>query len=208
MDDAMLVRMGQRAGDLAGVAKNDLGWQTASRYHIGQRLALHVFHHDVGDALGLADLVDGADVRMVEPRGVLGLAPEPRLGQRLVAGNDLDRNLPVEHSVGRLVDLTHAADPNARPKLVVGEPPSGQRRSDGGLGSGGGLEKVSGGRVGIQQSLQGRACLGIVATRFGQESRPLVGGPLQCVVEQVLHALPALRAHGRDDRLILPQAIE
>jgi len=38
--------------------------------------------------------------------------------------------------------------------------------------------------VGIQQSLQGRACLGIVATRFGQESRPLVGGPLQCVVNR------------------------
>ena len=61
-----------------------------------------LLHHEVAALLGLADLVDRDDVRMIERRGGLGLAQEPRhrrVAVALALGQDLDRDRPVEPQV-------------------------------------------------------------------------------------------------------------
>ena len=76
-----------------------------------QRLALDVLHDEEIDAVLLAHVIKGADVRMVELRNHLGFTLEARLafgalGQ--VLREDLDGNRPVEPSVLGFVDLAHA----------------------------------------------------------------------------------------------------
>ena len=45
---------------------------------VGERLAFEVLHHQVVDAVLLADVVDGADVGMVQGGGGAGLTLEAR----------------------------------------------------------------------------------------------------------------------------------
>ncbi len=78
-----------------------------------QRLALVVRHHEVQLAVAaFVDLVDRADVRVVERRGRLGLLEEAAL-RGVVAGQigrqDLDRHLAVEARVVGRVDDPHSA---------------------------------------------------------------------------------------------------
>ncbi len=78
-----------------------------------ERLAVVVRHHEVELAVvGLVDLVDRADVGMVERRGGLRLLQEPLLG-RLVAGQirreELDGDLALQARVLGRVDDPHAA---------------------------------------------------------------------------------------------------
>ena len=72
----------------------------------------------------LADVVERADVRMVERRD--RLAPRARTaarssGSARVRRQDLDRDGAVEPRVARLVDLAHAAGAERRDDLVGAE---------------------------------------------------------------------------------------
>ena len=58
--------------------------QRAAPQALGERLALEQLHRDEQLAAVLADLVDLADVRMIDARGGARLAPEA-LARRLVA---------------------------------------------------------------------------------------------------------------------------
>ncbi len=114
MDDAPLVRMRQRARDLRAVPKYGFDGQAVERQHLGERTAVHVLHRDEHAAAGIADLVDGADVRMIEVRGRAGLVEEPaailgcgRSGRS--AANQLDRHGAVQALVAGAIDHTHAA---------------------------------------------------------------------------------------------------
>ena len=77
-----------------------------------QRLPLDVLHGDVGPVLALADLVDDADVRVVQRRGRLGLDEEALLELGLVhevRGEELQGHGSLELEVLGLVDDTHTA---------------------------------------------------------------------------------------------------
>ena len=92
-----------------------------------QRLPLVVRHHEVQLPVGgLVDLVDRADVGVVESRGGLGFLQEPLLG-RLVAGQvrreELDGDLALQARVLGRVDDPHAA---------VAELGADRRRAEGG----------------------------------------------------------------------------
>ena len=87
-----------------------------------ERAALQVLHGDVGAAVGLAAVVDRDDVRVVEARRGLRLAPEALdelavLGVAL--GHDLERDLAAEARVLGEVHRRHAADAEAPEHAVA-----------------------------------------------------------------------------------------
>ena len=107
------MRLLQALADLRGDIEGLVQRQRPPLDPLLQRLALVVRHHEVELAVGrLVDLVDGADVGVVQRRGRLGFLQEPLLG-RLVAGQvrreELDGDLALEAGVLGRVDDPHAA---------------------------------------------------------------------------------------------------
>ena len=77
-----------------------------------QRLAVKELHGDEALALLLPDLVDGADIGVVQGRGGLGLAPEAFQCLRVlghVIGQELEGNEATERRVLSLIHHTHPA---------------------------------------------------------------------------------------------------
>ena len=77
-----------------------------------------------GCPLVLVDVVDGADVGVVECGGGLGLPPEPLEGDPIaeeLLGQELQRNGSVEAGVLGLVDDTHASAAKLLEDPVVGD---------------------------------------------------------------------------------------
>ena len=126
--DPGLVRPGEPLGDLAGEGEKTLGRKCAVREKIAQRFSLHELHRDVGDRVGLADLVDRDDVGMIERGGRAGLLlearePVPILGN--FSRQDLDRDFPSKPGVPGLPDLPHASGAKRRENFVRTEAASG-----------------------------------------------------------------------------------
>jgi hypothetical protein len=121
MDDALPVRAVERRGDVDGDAQRALERQRAARDQAGQRLALEQLHDQIRRRPFAADVVERADVRMIQRRDRARLALEAR-AQVLALGDalrqDFDRYLPVEARVARAVDLAHAAGAEARQHFV------------------------------------------------------------------------------------------
>ena len=89
------VRLVERVGDLDAEAKHLLEGQRAFRERAVERLALDILHHEVVDAALVADVVERADVRMVE--SARSSAPRARTaarssGRREVRRQHLDRD--------------------------------------------------------------------------------------------------------------------
>ena len=87
------------------------GAQRSPSQPLGERLAFEELHRDEQPAAVLADLVDLADVRMIDARRGARLAPQP-LPRRLVAGerrHRLEGDGALEPLVARRVDDAHAA---------------------------------------------------------------------------------------------------
>ena len=87
--------------------------QRPPREPLGQRLALEPLHDQEVDAVLVADVVERADVRVIERRDRARLALEARAPIRRRAANswrqDLDGHSPVQPRVAGAVDLAHAA---------------------------------------------------------------------------------------------------
>ncbi len=131
MDDARAVGLVERVRDLDADPERLLLRQGALLQPVGERLAFEVLHHQVVDAVLLADVVEGADVGMVEGGGGAGLTLEARaavgvLGE--VRGQDLDGDGAVQARVARAVDLAHPARAKGREDLVGTEARSGRER--------------------------------------------------------------------------------
>ncbi len=89
-----------------------------------ERFALDELHDTEQALFGFEQLVDVADVRMVERGGRQCLGPEPVLGLlvgRLALANRLDGDRAFELLVVGLVDDAHAAGANGREDLVVSD---------------------------------------------------------------------------------------
>ena len=65
--------------------------QATTLQALGQRFALHIFHHEEIDAVLVADVVQRADARMVQCGNSAGLALEPLL-QIGIGGEMLGKN--------------------------------------------------------------------------------------------------------------------
>ncbi len=89
-----------------------------------ERLAIEKFHGDEGFAVLLADIVDGADVGMIEGGGGLGFALEAGESLRVfgdVVGEELERDETVQADVFSFVNDTHAAAAEFFDDAVVGD---------------------------------------------------------------------------------------
>jgi hypothetical protein len=112
MNDAALMRRVERAGHLHRQVDGLRDGDRAGLQQLLDALALAQLHHDERLAVVLLDVVDDADVRVVERGGELGLAVEARerrgLG-RQPRRQELERDVAAELHVVRAVHDAHAA---------------------------------------------------------------------------------------------------
>ena len=122
VDDALVMGLAQAGGHLAGDLQGLLRLQRSAPELVLERLAVHELHGDIGPVLVLADLVDGADVRVVQGRGGLGLDEETlfEVGRvHEVRRQELQGHRPLELEVLGLVDDPHAAVAELLDDLVL-----------------------------------------------------------------------------------------
>jgi hypothetical protein len=86
-----------------------------------QRLAFQVLHHQINNPAVLADIVQHADMRMVQVgRGarftLQTLAAGGVVGEH--GGQDFDSHCPIEPRVPRAIDLTHSTRADRLEDLV------------------------------------------------------------------------------------------
>ena len=171
--------------------------QIAVRRVIAQVAPLEVFHCNIRKAALFSHIIDGHDVRMVEPPGGFGLAEEPRpgfiefafdefAGQR----NRLDRDQAVDGGVAAEVHDAHGAAAVLAFELISSEARNrrhaagaclaGRRRggSGCGLGDGGGGPGRPRGPVGIHQPAQARGDVAVAVVEPCQV--PVHGRCLRC----------------------------
>ena len=125
MRDALPVRLVERVGDLGGDLQGLVERERALFKARGERLAVEMRHHQVVSAVDAADVVNTADVRMVQGRDGACLALETRSRKSVSlagsAGEDLDGDGAIEPRVPRSIDFTHAARPKGGEDLVRAE---------------------------------------------------------------------------------------
>ena len=80
MDDAFAVRGVERVGDFDGQAEQDVHFQRTAGDAVLEGHAIQILHGDEGLAVLLADVVDGADVGMIERGSGPGFAPKALQG--------------------------------------------------------------------------------------------------------------------------------
>ena len=68
MNDARAMRVTQGVRDLDRVTQHLIDRQRTAAQALGERLTLEVLHDDEVNAIVRADVVDGADLRMAQPR--------------------------------------------------------------------------------------------------------------------------------------------
>ena len=111
MDDAAGVRGVERVGDLDAERKDRFQLECPSADHVLEGRAVEEFHDEESAAGVLADVVDGADVGVVQGRCGLGFAAETleRLAVlRKVLGQKLQGDEAAKAGVFGLVDHAHA----------------------------------------------------------------------------------------------------
>src|SRR5262249_27823550 len=116
VDDAGIVGGVERLRDLNAERDQRVKGQRPRIEQLLQRAAAQQLHHQVRAASAVfvvPDVVDGADVRMVQGGGGARLALEPRqvrarLGER--RREELEGDLALELQVVRMVDLAHSTN--------------------------------------------------------------------------------------------------
>ncbi len=112
VDDAFRVRGIERVGNFNCQSEQYIRLHGPSRDAMLQGHAVQKLHDQKGMPVILPDLVDGADIGMVESRGRLRLSLETGQGLGVLrdrVGQKLQRHKPVQVDVLSLVDHTHAA---------------------------------------------------------------------------------------------------
>ncbi len=112
MHDALGVRCGERVGNLDRKLDRGVHVERHASDSLVQPAAFEQLHHDEPPAFPFPDVVNRADVRVVQRRGRARLAQMPvdRIGiPRVGFGHELQRDMAVEARVLGLPDHTHAA---------------------------------------------------------------------------------------------------
>ncbi len=111
MDDARFVRGFERVGDLAGDVQGFVERNGAFGDALEERRAFDDLHYEIVGA----DVVQGADVRVIEGSDGSGFALES-LGEAV--GGNLDRDFASEARIAGAIDLAHATRADERENLV------------------------------------------------------------------------------------------
>ena len=112
MDNALGVGSVERIRDFDGELQQKVGLERLAGDAVLQGEAVQVFHDDEGLAVLLVDLVDGADVGMIQGRGGAGFALKSFKGLSIrcnLFGEKLESDEASELDVLSFVDDTHAA---------------------------------------------------------------------------------------------------
>src|SRR4029079_659655 len=91
------------------------------RYRPAERVAVQILHDQEVNAILMADIVQGADVRMIQPGDRTSFLLEALARLRIIGhvrGQDLDCDRTIEPGVSRLVNLTHPTSSDASPNQV------------------------------------------------------------------------------------------
>ncbi len=121
MDDASAVRVRKSIGHLVAVAYDLLCGKRTVRQARAERLTFNQLHRDEDLLIGLANLVDLADV------GVIQLGCEPRFANEARAGRvvghrpegqDLEGDIPLQPRVPRPVDVARSAGTDGGLNLI------------------------------------------------------------------------------------------
>ena len=110
MDNALLVRGVERVGDLDGQLQKGIIIQGLARDALLERLAFEQFHDDEGLRIVLVNLVNGADVRVVQGGGGASFPLKPLHGlviTRHLIGQELDGHVPAQACVFSFINDTH-----------------------------------------------------------------------------------------------------
>ena len=106
----------QRIGNLDGVPQCLIQWEQAAAQPRSERLALDQLHHEIlmleAADVGSSDVMQRADVRVIEPRDGARFALEPLAAvglSRDVFGQDLQGDVAVQPRVPRAEHFPHAA---------------------------------------------------------------------------------------------------
>ena len=126
MDDPVVMRVVESVDDLQRIAECRVGRRSCLTNDRAERPAGHVPHNDEGAVVAFTDLVDRADVRVIENRRVSGLADEaPRRRHCHVSGGVpdecLDRDLTSEERVACAIDLAHSTSCDEIADLVAAD---------------------------------------------------------------------------------------
>ena len=121
MNDTPLVRRVERLGDLFRHAQCLTERQRPAAQPPFERLAADVLHGDARAAVERRDFVNRADERMIEGGGGARLAEQLLQAVGLAGrGDELERDLAVEHHVIRETDLAHASAADDFDDLIAG----------------------------------------------------------------------------------------
>ena len=110
MDDAFRVCSVECIGDLDGERQNQLGVHGTPGNAVLQRHAVEKLHGDEGVITASSDLVDGADIGMVESGSCPSLAPEAFQCLRVlrhIVGQEFESDKATKVGVLGLVNHTH-----------------------------------------------------------------------------------------------------
>ena len=122
VDDAARVRGGERSRDRRADVDDPRRVERLPKHEPLQIHPVEQFHHDERTLSVLANLEDRADVRMLQLRDDLRLAPEPTHGVRISGGfvrQQFDGDVPWPCQVLGLVDHAHAAAPDGLDQPVM-----------------------------------------------------------------------------------------
>ena len=112
MDHTALMRLLQALADLDAVLQHLIGRQRPFHEAIAQGLAFEVFHDQEIRPVLVADVMKGADVRVVQGRNRAGFALQALLCLeigRKMRRQDLHRHGAIQTRVARAINLTHPA---------------------------------------------------------------------------------------------------
>ena len=128
MRDPLRVRGCERLGDLPGNAQQLLHRQRPLAQTGGERLAFHVLHDQVCGAILLADVVQAANVRMIQGgRGASfafeAVAEVVLLGQ--LPPHQLDGHGAAQSCIAGTIDFSHSAGAESRLDFVRAQPHAG-----------------------------------------------------------------------------------
>ena len=128
---SVLVSHYEGIGNLCPIPQSEVDWKLSPLDSLSQSLALQILHDQEVDPVFVADVIERANMRVVQGGDGASLTYQPSLLVRIRCyrvWKHLDGNSPVKTNIGGQVHLTHAAFAKLGGYFIRAEPSSGRKR--------------------------------------------------------------------------------
>jgi hypothetical protein len=125
MDDAPFVRGVERFADLHRDTQRSLDGERTPLEQGRKIVAVDELHDERSDTIDVFDTVDMCNVGMIDCRQQLGFAIEPADAFRIdrkTGWQDFDRDVTIQPTIARAIDLAHSPGAKCRHDLIVADP--------------------------------------------------------------------------------------